>query len=34
MTIYDRAFFVINAVVCPQVVVVDVLNEEGSHLLY
>jgi len=32
-TVYDRAFFVNNAVVFPQVAVVDVLTE-GNHLLY
>jgi hypothetical protein len=34
MTVCDRAFFVISAFVFPQGVVADVLNEEGSHLLY
>jgi len=32
-TVYDSAFFVNNAVVFPQVAVVDVLTE-GNHLLY
>jgi hypothetical protein len=34
MTVHDRAFFVVNTFVSPQFVVVDVLNEEGRHLLH
>jgi hypothetical protein len=34
MAVYDGAFFIIDAFVFPQVVVVDILNEERGNLLY